>query len=190
MTNGPIILIQDCDMISNDPRTPYNVLCYFMDTSIRPKLAYVQFPQCFNGLNKNDIYSSEMKRWFHINPKGMDGLLGPDNMGSGCFFMRRAFFGGPSKAFFVQPELPQLSPDHEVNSSIKSKHILELADRLAGCNYEKGTNWGSKVIFNSLLHSRLAYLLWVIKKNELKLLGLSKNVFLSSILDFMLADSE
>ena len=131
-----------------------------------------------------------MKRWFHINPMGMDGLLGPDNMGPGCFFTRRAFFGGPSMSLFVQPELPQLSPDHEVNSSIKSKHILELADRLAGCNYEKGTNWGSKVIFNSLLHSRLAYLLWVIKKNELKLLGLSKNVFLSSILDFMLADSE
>lgn len=147
MTNGPIILIQDCDMISNDPRTPYNVLCYFMDTSIRPKLAYVQFPQCFNGLNKSDIYSCEMKRWFHINPKGMDGLLGPDNMGSGCFFMRRAFFGGPSKSLFVQPELPQLSPDHDVNSSIKSKHILELADHLASCNYEKETNWGSKIGF-------------------------------------------
>ncbi|XP_027119792.2 cellulose synthase-like protein G3 [Coffea arabica] len=147
MTNGPIILIQDCDMISNDPRTPYNVLCYFMDASIRPKLAYVQFPQCFKGLNKNDIYSSEMKRWFHINPMGMDGLLGPDNMGPGCFFTRRAFFGGPSMSLFVQPELPQLSPDHEVNSSIKSKHILELADRLAGCNYEKGTNWGSKIGF-------------------------------------------
>lgn len=145
MTNGPITLIQDCDMFSNDPKTPYKVLCYFMDPLIRPKLAYVQFPQCFHGVNKNDIYSSEMKRWFHINPKGMDGLLGPDNMGSGCFFTRRAFFGGPSTASFVQPELAKLRPDYAVNCSIRSEYIIELANLVAGCNYENETKWGSEV---------------------------------------------
>ncbi|KAL3506593.1 hypothetical protein ACH5RR_031975 [Cinchona calisaya] len=147
MTNGPIILTQDCDMFSNDPKTPYNLLCYLMDPSIRPKLAYVQFPQCFHGLNKNDIYSSEMKRWFHINPKGMDGLFGPDNMGSGCFFVRRALFGGPSESSFVQPEMARLSPDYAVNGSIKSEYILDLANHVAGCDYENRTNWGTKMGF-------------------------------------------
>ncbi|CAI9117357.1 OLC1v1018734C1 [Oldenlandia corymbosa var. corymbosa] len=150
MTNAPIILTQDCDMFSNDPRTPYNVQCYFMDTSIQPTLAYIQFPQCFHGLNKNDIYSSEMKRWFIMNPRGMDGVLGPDNMGSGSFFMRRAFFGGPSSSSFIDPRMPQLSPlYHNVSksTSIRSENILELADIVAGCDFEKQTKWGSEVGF-------------------------------------------
>ncbi|XP_027164171.1 cellulose synthase-like protein G3 [Coffea eugenioides] len=145
MTNAPIILTLDCDMFSNNPRTPYNVLCYFMDNSIRPKLAYVQFPQCFHGVNKNDIYSSEMQRGFHINTKGMDGLTGPHCMGTGCFFMRRALFGGPSA--MLQPEMPQLSPDHVVSNPIRSQHILELAKIVAGCNYEFQTNWGEQMGF-------------------------------------------
>ncbi|KAK1403961.1 hypothetical protein POM88_003566 [Heracleum sosnowskyi] len=28
MTNAPIVLTQDCDMFSNDPKTPLRALCY------------------------------------------------------------------------------------------------------------------------------------------------------------------
>lgn len=76
-----------------------------------------------------------------INPLGMDGLFGPNYLGTGCFFRRRALFGGPST--FVQQEM---IPDHAVNKPIiKAQNILEQAHKVASCNYENQTNWGFKV---------------------------------------------
>ncbi|WRX17700.1 Cellulose synthase - like 10 [Theobroma cacao] len=143
MTNAPLILTQDCDMYSNDPQTPLRVLCYLLDPALQSKLAYIQFPQRFHGLNQTDIYASEYKREFQINTMGLDGLIGPGYMGSGCFFRRRAFFGGPST--LVQPEIPELSPDHVVDKPINSREILSLAHNVAGCDYENQTeHWGFK----------------------------------------------
>ena len=143
MTNAPIILTLDCDMYSNDPQTPARVLCYLLDAKLATHLGYVQFPQHFHGVSKNDIYGGELKRPYIINPPGMDGLLGPDYFGTGCFFVRRIFFGGPFS--FQSPELSQLGPNHVVGKPIKSPQILELAHRVAGCDYETNTQWGYKV---------------------------------------------
>ncbi|TXG50719.1 hypothetical protein EZV62_023243 [Acer yangbiense] len=145
MSNAPIVLTLDCDMYSNDPETPLRALCYVSDPNIGPNLAYVQFPQRFRGINKNDIYSSEFKHVFALNPKGLDGLRGPDYFGTGAYFCRRAFFGDPST--FIAPEIVELSPDHAVEEPIKSPSILSLAHRVAGCNYENQTKWGSKIGF-------------------------------------------
>ncbi|KAL3834920.1 hypothetical protein ACJIZ3_009656 [Penstemon smallii] len=145
MTNGPIILTLDCDMISNDPSTPHKMLCYFMDNSIKPKLGYVQFPVRIFGLNRADIYASEFKRAWHINPMGMNGLLGPDYFGTGTFFNRRVFHGGPLS--FIGPEIPELSPNFVVNKPINDKAILDLAHQVARCEYENQSKWGSKIGF-------------------------------------------
>ncbi|MBA0713690.1 hypothetical protein Golax_012709 [Gossypium laxum] len=142
MTNAPIILTQDCDMYSNDPQTLLRILCYLSDPAIKSNLAFIQFPQRFHGLNKQDIYACEYKHHFQVNPMGFDGLKGPSYIGSGCFFHRRALFGGPSTP--VPPEIPELSPDHVVSKPIQSQEILSLAHHVAGCNYENQTNWGSK----------------------------------------------
>uniref|UniRef100_A0A803L568 Cellulose synthase-like protein G3 n=1 Tax=Chenopodium quinoa TaxID=63459 RepID=A0A803L568_CHEQI len=143
MTNAPIVLTLDCDTYSNDPQIIKRALCYFLDPEIRPTLAYLQFPQIFRGLNKGDIYFSEHKRLFQINPLGMDGLYGPNYVGTGCFFQRRAFFGSPSS--LIQPEVPELSPNHVVNKPIRSQEILELAHSVAACNYENKEEWGEKI---------------------------------------------
>ncbi|KAK8493775.1 hypothetical protein V6N12_017873 [Hibiscus sabdariffa] len=145
MTNSSVILTQDCDMYSNDPGTPLRVLCYLSDPEIKSSLAFIQFPQRFHGLNEYDTYASEYKRLFQINPLGFDGLKGPNYVGSGCFFLRRALFGGPST--LVQPEISELNPDHAVNRPIESQNILTLAHHVAGCNYENQTQWGSKIGF-------------------------------------------
>ncbi|KAM3396583.1 hypothetical protein P3S68_000095 [Capsicum galapagoense] len=145
MTNAPIILTLDCDMYSNDPSTPQRALCYFLDQTLWPKLAYVQFPQRFHGLNEVDIYASEIKGLFHTNPVGMDGLCGPNYVGTGCFFRRRAFFGCPSS--FEQPEIPELFPDHVVNKHIQAHEISRQAHYVASCNYEDESTWGSKMGF-------------------------------------------
>ncbi|XP_057510308.1 cellulose synthase-like protein G3 [Actinidia eriantha] len=145
MTNAPIILTLDCDMYSNDPQTPHRMLCYFHDSEIRSKLGYIQFPQRFHGLNKDDIYACELKRLFICNPVGMDGFTGPNHVGTGCFFSRRVFFGGPSS--FVTPEIPELSPAHTVDKPIYAQSVLALAHHVADCMYENETNWGSKLGF-------------------------------------------
>ncbi|CAL5442742.1 unnamed protein product [Camellia sinensis] len=145
MTNAPIVLTLDCDMYSNDPQTPHRMLCFFSDPKLRPNLGYVQFPQIFHGLNKDDIYACEFKRLYQINPVGMDGLQGPSYVGTGCFFSRRVFFGGPSS--FLAPEIPELRPDHVVSKPIQAQLVLALAHQVADCNYENQTNWGSKLGF-------------------------------------------
>ncbi|XP_073026127.1 LOW QUALITY PROTEIN: cellulose synthase-like protein G3 [Primulina eburnea] len=145
MTNAPILLTLDCDMISNDPTTPQTMLCFFMDHSIKSRLGYVQFPLRLDGINNADIYGSELRRMFHINPVGLNGLLGPDYFGTGTFFSRRAFHGGPSS--FIEPEMAELGPDYIRRERINSPHILELAHRVAGRSHENGTNWGSKIGF-------------------------------------------
>ncbi|KAF5938523.1 hypothetical protein HYC85_022782 [Camellia sinensis] len=143
MTNAPIVLTLDCDMFSNDPQTPLRALCYLLDPHMDPRLAFVQFPQYFHGLNKDDTYASELKYPFQIDSHGMDGLWGPVHMGTGGFFRRRAFFGGPFS--FVAPENPELSPDHVPNKPIRSKEVLSLAYQVAGCNFDAQTKWGSKM---------------------------------------------
>ncbi|TXG50720.1 hypothetical protein EZV62_023244 [Acer yangbiense] len=145
MSNASIVLTLDCDAYSNDPETPLRALCYISDPNIQPNLAFVQFPQRFRGINKNDIYASENKCLYEINPLGHDGLRGPHYVGTGTFFCRQAFFGSPMT--FIAPEIVELSPNHIVEEPIKSQSILSLAHRVAGCNYENQTNWGSKIGF-------------------------------------------
>ncbi|CAK7335761.1 unnamed protein product [Dovyalis caffra] len=145
MTNAPVILTLDCDFRSNDPQTPLRAMCYLCDPAIRPDFAFVQFPQLFRGINKNDIYNTEYKRLFQINILGFDGLNGPDYLGTVCFFRRRTFYGTPSN--LIVPEILELAPDHVVDKPIQSQSILALAHRVASCNYENQTNWGSKLGF-------------------------------------------
>ncbi|KAL5718946.1 hypothetical protein ACHQM5_011796 [Ranunculus cassubicifolius] len=146
MTNAPVVLTQDCDMLSNDPKTPLNALCYLLEAIRKGSdLAYVQFPQCYHGINKNDTYSSEMTWLFKLNPLGFDGLLGPNYVGTGCFFRRRAFFGSPSSQ--VSAEIAELNPSHVVDKSIQSESVLDLADSVASCKYENGTKWGAQMGF-------------------------------------------
>ncbi|KAK8703228.1 hypothetical protein V6N13_021553 [Hibiscus sabdariffa] len=146
MTNAPVILTLDCDMYSNDPRTVFRALCYVLDPAeIQNRLAFVQFPQEFHGLNENDIHGSEHKRLFKLNPSGLDGLLGPNYLGTGCFIRRRALLGDPSTP--VPPVIKEIRPDHIADNPITAPSVLEFAHQVAGCNYENQTDWGSKIGF-------------------------------------------
>ncbi|KAG6389715.1 hypothetical protein SASPL_151188 [Salvia splendens] len=73
------------------------------------------------------------------------GSEGPNYVGTGCFFNRRAFFGGPCS--YVPPEALELSPDYIVEKPINGKEILGKAHQVAGCYYENQTSWGSKIGF-------------------------------------------
>ncbi|XVF51278.1 hypothetical protein PTKIN_Ptkin04bG0172200 [Pterospermum kingtungense] len=144
MTDAPIVLTQDCDMYSNDPQTPLRVLCYVCDPEIEPTLGFVQFPQRFPGINKDDTYGCEYKHLAEIHTMGFDGIRGPYYCGTGTFFRRRALLGDPST---VKAEILELRPDHIVNKPIKSPDVLALAHHVASCSYENQNKWGSKMGF-------------------------------------------
>ena len=45
----------------------------------------------------------------------------------------------------ISPEIPELNPHYVVAKHIQSQPILELAHKVAGCNFENSTRWGYKV---------------------------------------------
>ncbi|XP_024996680.1 cellulose synthase-like protein G3 [Cynara cardunculus var. scolymus] len=114
------------------------------------KFAKIWLPFCRNNniidrcpevfFRSNDITFSDSTKI-----KGMDGLRGPCYVGSGCFFDRRVFFGGPSS--LELPEGPQLHPGHVAKKLIRNHEVLTLAHEVAGSNYENDSLWGSKMGF-------------------------------------------
>lgn len=61
ISNAPFILTVDCDMYSNNSETIKDVLCFFLDEEKGHEIGYVQYPQSFGNLTKNDIYGSSLR---------------------------------------------------------------------------------------------------------------------------------
>ncbi|KAF6146057.1 hypothetical protein GIB67_033416 [Kingdonia uniflora] len=135
MTNAPIVLTLDCDMHSNDPQTPQRALCHLLEPIEGPKIAFVQFPQRYKGINESDIYNSELKRPFRIYAAGLDGLGVVNYCGTGSFLRRKALYSGLS-----EPDANGLLATNHI--PLNSRFALEAAHEVASCMYEQGTNWG------------------------------------------------
>ncbi|XP_021290796.1 cellulose synthase-like protein G3 [Herrania umbratica] len=161
MSNSPYILVLDCDMYCNDPTSARQAMCYHFDPEISPSLAFVQFPQTFRNISKDDIYDSEIRAVFRIQWYGMDGLEGPILSGTNFYIKREALLGsvtqegidlmalkrsfGPSNEF-----IKTLRQDYKpsfINDGESSSMLLVEARVLASCSYENQTTWGTKVGF-------------------------------------------
>lgn len=142
ISNAPIILNLDCDMYSNDADTVRDVLCFFMDEKQGYKTSYVQFPQRYHNINKNDTYSSISRVIHEIELAGVGGSDAALYCGTGCFHRRISLCG-------------QKCPEDNRNGlhSIKDKisdhrtveELEEASKLLANCSYEDGTQWGKEV---------------------------------------------
>ncbi|KAG5050550.1 hypothetical protein JHK85_011653 [Glycine max] len=98
ISNGPYVLVMDCDMYSNDPTSAKQAMCFFLDPETSKYIAFVQFPQMFHNLSKKDIYDSQARTAFKTMWQGMDGLRGPGLSGSGNYLSRSALlFGSPNQ---------------------------------------------------------------------------------------------
>ncbi|KAF6174664.1 hypothetical protein GIB67_006316 [Kingdonia uniflora] len=111
MSNSPYILVLDCDMYCNDPSSARQAMCFHLDTMITKSLAFVQFPQRFYKLSKNDIYDSQLRTVFKRLWQGMDGIQGPVLSGTGFYLKRRALYGGLTqekgwKSTYLYPPRP------------------------------------------------------------------------------------
>ncbi|WCJ44800.1 Cellulose synthase family protein [Euphorbia peplus] len=93
LTNAPYLLNVDCDHYFNNSKAIREAMCFMMDPLLGKRVCYVQFPQRFDGIDRNDRYANRNTVFFDINMKGLDGIQGPIYVGTGCVFRRQAFYG-------------------------------------------------------------------------------------------------
>ncbi|KAF9601600.1 hypothetical protein IFM89_020516 [Coptis chinensis] len=93
ISNAPYFLNVDCDHYINNSKALREAMCFMMDPISGKKICYVQFPQRFDGIDRNDRYSNRNIVFFDINMKGLDGIQGPIYVGTGCVFRRQALYG-------------------------------------------------------------------------------------------------
>ncbi|XP_073525395.1 LOW QUALITY PROTEIN: uncharacterized protein [Phyllobates terribilis] len=100
LTNAPFMLNLDCDHYLNNSKAVREAMCFLMDPQIGRNVCFVQFPQRFDGIDRNDRYANRNTVFFDINMKGLDGIQGPVYVGTGCVFRRQALYGyePPKKA--------------------------------------------------------------------------------------------
>lgn len=60
ISNSPIILNADCDMYSNNSDSIRDALCFFLDEQKGHNIAFVQYPQNYSNLTKNDTYGNTL----------------------------------------------------------------------------------------------------------------------------------
>uniref|UniRef100_A0A0D9X6Y9 Uncharacterized protein n=1 Tax=Leersia perrieri TaxID=77586 RepID=A0A0D9X6Y9_9ORYZ len=92
MSNGPFMLNFDCDHYINNAQAVREAMCFFMDRG-GERIAYIQFPQRFEGIDKSDRYANHNTVFFDGNMRALDGLQGPMYVGTGCMFRRFAVYG-------------------------------------------------------------------------------------------------
>ncbi|KAJ8541419.1 hypothetical protein K7X08_002235 [Anisodus acutangulus] len=93
LTNAPYLLNLDCDHYINNSKAIREAICFLMDPSLGKRVCYVQFPQRFDGIDRNDRYANRNTVFFDINMKGLDGIQGPIYVGTGCVFRCQALYG-------------------------------------------------------------------------------------------------
>ncbi|WOH14665.1 hypothetical protein DCAR_0934185 [Daucus carota subsp. sativus] len=93
LTNGPFLLNLDCDHYINNSKAIREAMCFMMDPNLGKYVCYVQFPQRFDGIDRNDRYANRNTVFFDINLRGLDGIQGPVYVGTGCVFNRTALYG-------------------------------------------------------------------------------------------------
>ncbi|KAI8023601.1 Cellulose synthase A catalytic subunit 7 [UDP-forming] [Camellia lanceoleosa] len=162
LTNAPFMLNLDCDHYINNSKAAREAMCFLMDDQVGKKVCYVQFPQRFDGIDRNDRYANRNTVFFDINMKGLDGIQGPVYVGTGCVFRRQALYGydppkGPKRPKMVscdccpcfgrRKKLPEYSK-HGANEGGANVQGFDDDDKellMSQMNFEK--KFGQSAIF-------------------------------------------
>ncbi|OWM81373.1 hypothetical protein CDL15_Pgr007411 [Punica granatum] len=144
ITGGEIILNVDCDMYSNNSKSIRDALCFFMDEEKGHEIAFVQFPQNFVNVTKNELYGSSLQVINNIEFHGMDGYGGVLYIGSGCFHRRDILCGMKYSKEVKRTTLISRRSGGE-DQPIGRIHDPQKLRVLASCTYEKNTKWGNEV---------------------------------------------
>ncbi|XP_019177306.1 PREDICTED: cellulose synthase-like protein E1 [Ipomoea nil] len=141
ISNAPIILTIDCDMYSNDSGSVQDALCFFMDEEKSHNIGYVQYPQSFHNITKNDLYGGCLRVIYHVEFHGLDGYGGPWYIGTGCFHRREALCGRE----FSKAARNELNSDPPRRTHKNLNEVEESLLELVSCTYEENTKWGYEI---------------------------------------------
>ncbi|WOG94312.1 hypothetical protein DCAR_0313605 [Daucus carota subsp. sativus] len=168
ITNAPFLLNVDCDMYVNNPQVVLHAMCLFLGVGNERDCAYVQFPQEFYDGIKDDPLGNQYVVLVKFVGHGLAGIQGPMYTGTNCFLRRKVIYGISPDQKITTGELsdPDLQRKFGESSPLKESvaHILlpsisskggsssfvEAAHRVAGCDYEHGTCWGTEDVLTGL----------------------------------------
>ncbi|RVW33652.1 Cellulose synthase-like protein E6 [Vitis vinifera] len=140
ISNGSIILNVDCDMYSNNSESVRDALCFFMDEEKGHEIAYVQFPQCYDNLTRNDLYDTCFRVINEVELAALDANGGPCYIGSGCFHRRETLCGMK----YSKGCETEWKRENERKTREKASVLEESCKVLASCTYEENTQWGKE----------------------------------------------
>ncbi|CAA7015426.1 unnamed protein product [Microthlaspi erraticum] len=133
ITCGRFILNLDCDMYSNNSKSARDALCILLDEKEGKEIAFVQFPQCFENITRNDLYGSMMRPGKNVELHGMDGNGGPIYVGTGCFHRRDVICGR------------KYGEEEEEFEEIEEITEPEMIKALASSTYDENSQWGKEM---------------------------------------------
>ncbi|OIT28966.1 PREDICTED: cellulose synthase-like protein E6 [Nicotiana attenuata] len=145
ISNSPIILNVDCDMYSNNSESVRDALCFFLDEEQSDGIAFVQYPQQFSNITKNDLYSNSLRLITEVELPGLDASGGPLYIGTGCFHGREVLSG---KKYSKGSKIINYNKKGVYNKREyreTSDMLEETCKILASCSYEEDTQWGKEV---------------------------------------------
>lgn len=67
ISNAPYLLVLDCDMYCNDPTSARQAMCFHLDPEMSKDLGFVQYPQTFYNVSKNDIYDGQTRSAYKVH---------------------------------------------------------------------------------------------------------------------------
>ncbi|GAB4845928.1 glycosyltransferase 2 [Ancistrocladus abbreviatus] len=140
ITNAPIILNVDCDMYSSSSESLWDALCFFMDEKQNQQIGYVQFPQNFKNLTKNEIYGGLLRVTAEWEFHGFDGLDGPMYIGSCCFHRRDILCG---RKYSKDSVVEWKAQSERVEGTVQE--LEQKAKELASCTCEYNSQWGKEM---------------------------------------------
>ncbi|RLM85001.1 cellulose synthase-like protein E6 [Panicum miliaceum] len=139
ISKSPIIMNVDCDMYSNNSDSIREALCFFLDEEMGHKIAFVQYPQNYNNMTKNNIYGNSLNAINQVELAGMDTWGGPLYIGTGCFHRRETLCGRSFNKDYKEDW------DQGIKTQQRIDQTEEKAKSLATCTYEHNTQWGNEI---------------------------------------------
>jgi cellulose synthase A len=76
LTNGQYMLNLDCDHYINNSKALREAMCFLMDPNLGRNVCYVQFPQRFDGIDRNDRYANRNTVFFDVSLRYPFKVLG------------------------------------------------------------------------------------------------------------------
>ncbi|KAL6204114.1 hypothetical protein ACLB2K_021383 [Fragaria x ananassa] len=128
ISNGKLILNVDCDMYSNNSKAIRDALCFLMDEEQGHEIAYVQFPQNFDNLTKNELYAS-LRVITEVEFHGLDTYWGMPYNGTGCFHRRDTLSGKK----FSKVNKSEMKWEDNKKEYIGIHELEQSSKRLASC---------------------------------------------------------